>query len=334
MSEPVRRVAVTGASGYVGAGLVQRLQQTAQIEGVLAIDTRPPAGAPGPKVDHLVHDVAVPFGRSFSEYGVQAVVHLAYVLRPGRDRVAARRVNVSGTENVLAACADAGVRSVVYLSSTTVYGAHPDNPPLLTEDAPVRPVEGYQYSEDKVEAERRLQEFARQRPDVSVAILRGCPVLGPHANNFVSRALLRSFLVAARGCDPPMQFVHEDDLTDLVTLCTLQALRGLYNVAGQGTIRWSEVAGILGRRLVTAPAPLLYWATEVAWRLRLQSDSPSCGLDLIRYRWTASTDVIERELGFAFRHSSREAVEGFAGDLTPGPSPRAERGGRAGERPS
>ncbi len=313
MGDSPRRIAVTGAAGYIGTRLLQRLESERQVERILAIDVRPHQNPLGPKVTVLQHDVSTPFDHSLSEHQIDAVVHLAYVLRPSRDRTVARRVNVLGMSNLITACANGGVRKIIYLSSTSVYGAHADNPPMLTEDDPPRPVKGFQYSENKVRAEQLIQLFAKRRPDVSGTILRVCPVMGPNADNFISRAFLKPFLPAVKGFDPAMQFIHEDDLIDVLTLCTLRDAPGLFNLAGAGAIRWSEMAELLGRRLVTIPPSLLYAATDATWALRLQSDSPSCGLNFIRYPWTASTEKIQRELGVKPRYSSREAWEAFAG---------------------
>ena len=333
MSDGVRRVAVTGASGYVGRGLTRRLLQDPQIDRILAIDVAAPREATDSRFVFLRHDVSTHLGSTLADNEIDVVVHLAYVLRPGRNREAVRRVNVGGTENLLAACIEAGVSKFVYLSSTSVYGARPDNPAELTEDDAPRPIEGFQYSEDKVQAERLVQEFARGHPDVTATILRCCPVAGPNADNFIARTFRKRFLVAVRGYDPAMQLVHEDDLTEVLALCTLTNVPGLYNVAGEGTIRWSEMAAMLRRRLVALPASVLYPATELAWTLRLQSDSNSAGLDLIRYPWVVSTNKIKRELGVGFRYTARETMDGFMGTLrlanstfVPGPSSKAPQG--------
>ena len=312
MSDEGRRVAVTGASGYVGSRLVDSLEAEGEVEMVLAMDVRPPARSLGAKATFIQQDVSVPFPRTFASHEIDTVVHLAYVLRQGRNREANRRVNVGGTANLLDACGEAGVRKIVYLSSTSVYGAHPDNPAFLTEDSPARPARGFQYSEDKVRSEALVEAFAAERPDTVATILRCCPVMGPNADNFIARAFLKPFLVKVRGSDPGMQFIHEDDLIGCIMRCVLDDAPGLYNVAGEGAIRWSEMAAMLGRRMLSLPAWLLYPATDAAWKLRLQSDSPSIGLDFIRYAWAVSTEKIKRELGFEFRHSSREAWEAFA----------------------
>lgn len=312
MGSSVRRVAITGASGYCATGLLDRLELEEGIEAVLAIDVRPPRAERGAKVVFHRHDVSEPMGDLLRDYAIDSVVHLAYLMRPGHDRTASRWVNIGSTANVLKAVEQAGVQRLLYLSSSTVYGAHPDNPPLLTEDAPLRPVKGFQYSEGKVRSEEALDEFVQRNPQVTACVLRACPVMGPGADNFVSRVLSRPFLVAVRGCDPPMQFLHEDDLADALLLCLLGKASGVYNIAGEGGIRWSDMAHSRGRRLISLPAAMLYGLTDATWTLRLQGDSPACGLDFIRYGWSVSTEKIERDLRFTPRYSSAEAWNAFA----------------------
>ena len=312
MTDTSSRIAVTGAAGYVGTRLIKRLEGERRVERILAIDVRPLPASYSPRVVYLRHDVADPLGDAFSEHRIDTVVHLAYVLRPSRREAAIWNVNVGGTANLLKASAADGVRNIVYLSSTTVYGAHADNLPMLTEGSMPRPVKGFQYSEGKAQAESLIQEYAQSTPDVRATTLRCCPVMGPNADNFISGAFLKPFLVSVRGYDPPMQLIHEDDLTDVLAHCVLGDVSGLYNLAGEGTVHWSEMVNMLGRKLVSLPAPLLYWVTEAAWKLGIQSESPSSGLDFIRYQWTASTDKIKRELGVKFRYSSRDAWETFA----------------------
>ena len=308
---PVRRVAITGAAGYVGGALVRRLERVDEIERVLAIDVRPVTDRHTSRVTFVRQDVTVPMTDLLVEHRIDTVVHLAFVLNPGRDRAAARRANVNGTAAVLDSCVRAEVQRVLYLSSTTVYGAHHDNPPLLTEDSPIRPVEGFAYGEDKAETEALFSEFVQRYPTCATAILRACPVLGANADNFISRAFAKPFLVGIAGSDPPMQFLHESDLSEILYLCLLNGVTGVYNLAGDGTIQWSEMVGMYGRRLVSLPAPILYGLTSATWKLGLQGDSPASGLDFIRYRWVASTGKIKQELGYEFRRTSRDVWADF-----------------------
>ena len=313
MSDAPSRIAVTGACGYLAGRIIRRLQVIAGVDYILATDIRLPGEEfSSKKVEFRKLDVSEPFPDLLREHRIESVIHLAYVMNPGHDRRAAWQVNVQGTANLLDACSNSGVQHISYLSSTSVYGAHPDNPEFLTEDSPVRPIKGFQYSEDKAEVETLLSAYATSHPEVAVTVLRVCPVLGPHADNFIAAAFSKPFLVAVRGYDPPMQFIHEDDLVDNFLDCLKKRPRGTFNLAGEGTIRWSEMARIFGRRLLNLPAPVLYGLTGIGWALRLQHDSPPCGIDFIRHRWTASTQKARRELGLTFRISSREAWESFA----------------------
>ena len=75
---------------------------------------------------------------------------------------------------------------------------------------------------------------------------------------------------------------------------------------------WHEMASARGRRVLSMPAWLLYPLTPSSRGLvRLQSDSPAMGLDMIRYPWFASTEKIQREMGFRPRYSSSDAWQAY-----------------------
>jgi len=312
MADGPLRVAITGASGYLGSRLIERLEGCETVSYILATDIRPPGVPYGERTDFVRLDVTEPFPTLLAQHDIDAVIHLAYVLNPGRRRDEARRVNVLGTEHLVEACRNSAVAHVVYLSSTSVYGAYSDNPEFLTEEDPVRPLPGFQYSEDKVAAERQLTAYADSSSSASVTILRGCPVMGPRADNFIANAFYKPVLPRIGDADPPMQFTHEDDLMDVIVKCLEGRAAGIYNVAGDGTIRWTQMAAVMGRRMLSLPPMTWRSLTSLAWNLGLQSDSPACGLDFIRYRWTASSDKLKRELGVSLDYTSREAWESFA----------------------
>ncbi len=315
MSDGRPRVAVTGASGYLGRTLISRLESSDSFEFVLATDIRPPTAQFSGKVTFLPHDVTEPFLGAFDEHRIDSIVHLAYVLNPGRRVEAARRVNVSGTDMVLDAALSAGARHILYLSSTSVYGAHRDNPEFLTEADPVRPIRGFQYSEDKAAVESRLAAFSRRFPGVTITVLRVCPVLGPNSDNFISNAFHKPILPTIAGADPEMQFLHEDDLVDFMMACLVRRPAGVFNLAGEGTIRWSRMAELMGSRTIRLPNFAWRGLTSLAWSLRLQSDSPACGLNFIRYPWTADTRKLKDALGFSPRYSSEATWTAYAETL-------------------
>ena len=122
------KVAVTGASGNVGTALLRRL--TAAGSGVAEVRglarRQPPDVEPYSSVTWYTADL----GETASEQAltnlledVDAVVHLAWVLQPGRRTEELRRANVDGTRRVMRAAVAAGVQHVVHMSSLGAYAA-------------------------------------------------------------------------------------------------------------------------------------------------------------------------------------------------------------------
>jgi len=105
--------------------------------------------------------------------GADVVVHAAAALPIQSSRASIRSVNVEGTANVLATALTAGVRRVVLISSTAVYGVPVKHP--IEEDDPLVGV-GW-YGESKIEAEQLAGEFGRRGLDV--VIIRPKTFIGP-----------------------------------------------------------------------------------------------------------------------------------------------------------
>ena len=306
------RVAVTGVSGYLGQRLLHVLAAHPQGDAVIGIDWRPPPFTP-PLLRFVRMDVRDPaLADLLRAERVDALVHLAFIMQPARDRRWMRAVNVEGTRAVLEAVARAGVSQVVFISSVAVYGAHPDNPVPLSEESPLRPNADYPYALDKAEADALTQDFAVQHPGVAVTILRPAIVLGPHVDNFFSRYLSRwPLLLAVRGGDGPMQFVHEDDAAACIAACLRQRARGVYNLAGEGSLGWREVLRRARRPFVTLPAWWAYLVAALLWRARASLVAPPGQLAWVRFPSVVSTERLEREIGFRPRHSTAGALADF-----------------------
>ncbi len=312
-------VAVTGASGYIGSQLLQELEQEEGIARVIAIDTVP-LPVPFHHVTSERLDVTQPMDETFRQHKVNAVVHLAFILRPGHNRKEVervRRANVSGMESVLKACRATRVINFIYLSSHTIYGAHRDNPVPITEDAPLRPSPDFQYSYDKALCEAMVQEFARENPDINVTVLRSCVVMGPGADNFITRAFFRPALLKVMGHDPLLQFLHEDDLARLLHLLIMGPCPGTFNVAGEGGIEYTKVAKLSQCRLISLPSTMAYPLAQTSWNLGIQKDSPAVGLDFIRYPIVVSTEKLKSATGFRVLYTSEEALIAYLPDGTP-----------------
>jgi UDP-glucose 4-epimerase len=307
-----RVVAVTGAAGYIGRQMVERLLASDDVKHVIGIDVRPLA-MEHEKLTFLQQDITEPLDTVFRRHRVEAVVHLAFVLRQLRNRAESRRINVGGSSNVLWASEAAGVRRIVLMSSSTVYGPHPENAGPLSEDAPLRPPKAFNYARDKAECDWFYRRFQEQRQGIDVSILRGCVVMGPNVHNFITQALDRRLLIGVGREDPAMQFLHEEDLLEALWRFVSESHPGTFNIAGPGTLTWSEVVSIAHKRLLRFSAPVAYAITNLAWKLHLQNDAPGAGLDYIRWPWIVDTALLEKELDFRFKYTSREAIEAYFG---------------------
>jgi nucleoside-diphosphate-sugar epimerase len=275
-----RTVAVTGVSGYVGRTLVQMLERRPDVARIVGIDSvEIPLRTS--KLEFHRFDVRDAALATFVE-GADCLVHLAFLVEPMRDTDLMRELNVSIFENVLDAVAKTGVGKFVYPSSVYAYGAHADNPVPLLEDTPLRPNAGFAYAEHKAETEVLLDQWQADHPGVVVTVLRPAVVLGPHVDNFMSRAFESPRFVGVRGHAPPVQVLHEQDFAAAVVHFVVADLPGVFNVCADGWIERARLLELLGRRSVDVPADLLIASADFAWRVGL-ADAPPAQVNELLY---------------------------------------------------
>jgi UDP-glucose 4-epimerase len=219
-------------------------------------------------------------------------------------------INVSGTQNVLNACVEANVSRLIYTSSTTAYGFHPDNEIPLTEDSPLRGNDDFTYSKNKKEIEFIMKAFMNDHSDIAVTILRPCYVVGPGFDNPMSNYLKKPLVLLPKKT-APMQFVHEDDLVRIIIFCLEKKFTGIFNVAGKGTMEFDEMVDLLGNKIIRLSDPLLKFLNQMLWHLRL-AEAPSSGLNMVRYPWIASSEKLIKETGYTYEYDSTSAFKDFA----------------------
>jgi UDP-glucose 4-epimerase len=304
------RYLITGGSGYIGSRLVERLAERDDTERILICDVRPPrVFRPGVSFRELDVRDAAAVSAVVEEERPDAVVHLAFILNPLHDEALMYEIDVGGTHNVLEACSAAGVGQLLVTSSSTAYGAFPDNPVPLTEDHPVRGVPEFEYARDKAESDRLCQLWALRHPDRVMTIVRPCIVFGPSVDNYLVRLWTKQPFQADFGLpDPGIQFVHEDDVVEALSVLLSGRFGGAFNVAGDGVMETAECASLIG--LPRRRVPLGAWRrfASLMWRLRA-SEAPPGSLDFAVYPWIVSNSKLKEVAGWAPRHSSRETFE-------------------------
>ena len=302
-------VAVTGSSGYIGSKLLEHMEESPEIGRLVTFDLRP-MPAPIHNVAAFRKDIAKPIAEELTKYRVDTLVHLAFAQRSGANRRQApgtQEHNLDMLRSVLASCVQAGVRHFIYLSSHTVYGAQSNNLLPIGEDFPLDPSPGSSYAIDNSQAERALTEFSHAMPEMKLTILRSCLVLGATAE----MALLREFYfggaIAKLDDNPPLQFVHDDDLARILCFVVTKELDGVFNVAGDGVVFLRELANSLAVRESPLPTPIARLLNRTVRGIAAADDH-----GLMRWPVIMSTGKLSRATGYRFRHTGLDAVAAFA----------------------
>lgn len=250
------RVVVTGAAGRLARVLLPALCADRDIGRVTGIDRVAPEFRHS-KFDPVIADIAEPVAHA-AVRGADALVNLAFVLF--RERLpldAMARTNVGATRALLSAAGGAGVRSIVHMSSASVYGRGVD----VTEQAPFAPLPHFHYAQHKAAAEAWI---ARELPQA--AVLRPAVVLGRNAQPLLRQLAAAPFYVRMRDPQPRLQCIHEDDVAQAVVRALQGRASGAFNLAAPSSFSVRELVRARKPRAPGVPLPLARMALYVAWR--------------------------------------------------------------------
>ncbi len=321
------RIAITGASGNVGTAVLRNLQgqrekQPGGVE-LVGISRRLPSTGIAPYAGVEWHsldigkDTDVPLLRS-ALTGVDAVIHLAWLLQPNRDVDLLHRTNVTGTAHVLEAARQAGVGQIVCASSMGAYSPAPKDP-RVDESWPTGGIQESHYSRHKAEQERLLDRFEADNPGIQVARMRPGLTFQRSAGSEIGRYFLGSLIsrLVPRRIRVPIlpvpenlifQAVHADDVAEAYWRAVERRESGAFNIAAEPVITPQELARFLhARRILPVPMPLLHWLADVTWRLRIQP-SDAGWIDMAANAPIMDTGRARRLLGWEPTVSSLDAI--------------------------
>lgn len=330
------RVVVTGATGNVGTAVMRALHADPAVEEIVAVARRTPTRPLGERIRFAAADIArddlEPIFR-----GADAVVHLAWLIQPGRDESITSRVNVAGSRRVFRAVVGAGVGALVHASSVGVYSPGPKDR-RVDEAWPIDGIASSFYSRHKALAERELDLLAIEQPGLRIVRLRPGLIFQRSAATEIRRLfagpllpgpVLRPAFAPVSPAVPRLRFqaVHSDDVGDAYRRAVISDVSGSFNIAAEPDIGAEELATLLHARPVPVSAATLRGAAAAAYKLRLTPVEPGW-LDLALGVPLMSMARAHAELGWTATRSATDALgELMAGirDGADGPTPPLSR---------
>lgn len=247
---------VTGGTGFVGAHVVRALlRQGREVRCLVRRESRR-GNLEGLDVEVAVGDVTDPSSLGAALAGVSTLYHCAADYRLwAKDPEELSRVNVGGTQNVLAEAAEAGVAKVVYTSSVGALGLKGDGSPA-DETTPVarEQVVGH-YKKSKYDAERVAEAWAGRglpvvivNPSTPVGELDVKPTpTGQMIVDFVNRRL-------PAYVDTGLNLVDVRDVAEGHLLAALRGRIGEKYILGNRNMTLKEILETLAR-LTGVPPP-------------------------------------------------------------------------------
>jgi nucleoside-diphosphate-sugar epimerase len=296
-----RRVLVTGAGGFIGAHLVNRLDALGAA--VCGLDIRPQTEA---VCQQWVTTDVLDLGPTVvAEFQPDVIFHLAAIVGVGAaaaDPAATRRSIVEGTRRVLDAAASTSKPDIVFVSSSEVYGETRRLP--ITEHTPRAPRSP--YARAKAEAEELVRDYARIVGGHAV-VIRPFNVYGPGQrpefviSKFVAHALRDEELPVLGDGRQTRTFTYVQDFVDGMIGALQCGYCGFFNIAGAEAVAIEAAA-----RLVIDEIG----AGRIVKGLSPRSLGRPSGAE-VRHR-VASCGAAARRVGFVPRVSLREGIRRVA----------------------
>jgi nucleoside-diphosphate-sugar epimerase len=311
-------VLVTGASGFVGSHLVDRLLSEGACVRCVIRPVSPRGGAirylPAQGATPVLGDLASGAGIEDALAGASIVFHLAGVTKALRN-ADYYSGNVTATENLVRAMSPGAAR-LIHVSSLAAMGPSPDGAPLR-EDATPHPLT--HYGKSKLEGERAVRGSSLTS---RATVIRPPVVYGPRDSDVyrVFKAAASGAMVRIGQTESYFSLIYIADLVDGLILAAGRTAAGRdYFLANREPVSWTEfsatAAATMMKKLRTFTLPV--WAANLAGTAadlfahaqgRPTIFSRDKILDARQRYWLCDTARAAAELGFEAQTSLREGI--------------------------
>jgi nucleoside-diphosphate-sugar epimerase len=335
-------ILITGGAGYIGAMLIDIFSKREDVAKIIAVDKEPLPDfiKDVPKLTFIVENLAHgTWQEKVAEAKPDIVIHTAWQIREmyGEKHVQ-WKWNIGGSDAVFDfAFSTSSVKKLIYFSTVASYGAFSTNTleHRYTENEAFRKTD-YLYAEEKRISEEHLKEkyeaAKAKGSKVEVAIIRPAAITGPRGRymriRFGLQATLsgqlkssKSFfhrLISAMVSFVPVtpkwcrQFIHEDDIADIVALLAFEPLKSgydVFNVCPPGdVVRGKDMAEAVGKRTISIHPYLIRPVFFVMWNISLGKVPTSRG-GWKSYSYPIAVDgsKLTRLYGYQYKWQSKDA---------------------------
>lgn len=327
---PARRVAITGATGFIGGALARRLREQGLEVLATGRNRRIGQALRTGGIDFRPADLQNAGELITALAPADCVIHCAGQAGDWGEAELFRRVNVAGTRHLIRACHHHGIRKVIFFSTPSVYFNGEDRRRIREDELlPRRPATT--YAATKLTAEREL--LAASGAGLRSIILRPRAVFGCGDRTFLPRVMRmarRGRLPVVGGGDALTDVTYIENLADAAQACLAapdDAWNEVYNLSNEDPISVAEwfdrllaIAGLHARRC-TMPvwlAGAIASASELAARLPGGPKHPLMTRFAVGYlarTMTLSIEKARRRLDYRPRYDTQASFEHYARQL-------------------
>jgi nucleoside-diphosphate-sugar epimerase len=251
------KIAITGASGFVGSNLAHFLHKCGHNVIALVRSKEKASSFEKDKIATRISDITDRLSLASAFEGVEVVMHLAALFNsPEASWDEYRKVNIEGTRNVMDAAIDSGVKRVVHCSTIGVATGSGKLP--FSEETPYSPPKWDKYEVSKCEGEKLALEY-HERKGLSVIVLRPAQVYGPGDRSKAKfyRMVKKGFIV-----NPGKIFKHPiftDDLCRAFEIVSSHPKAGgeIFIIGDKSAIPLKELITIVAKELGVVPPSII-----------------------------------------------------------------------------